>query len=95
MSRTVTDSRGSLLYLNDNGKLHREGGPAIIRRDQYQAWYQNGILHREDGPAVVFKKYQSWYNNGERHRADGPAVVYGDGTLVYYTHNIYQYITKG
>src|SRR2546423_4807472 len=35
-----------------NGKLHREGGPAVERADGARAWWLNGDLHREDGPAV-------------------------------------------
>lgn len=33
--------------------LHREGGPAVTRRDGQQFWYQGGVLHREDGPAII------------------------------------------
>ena len=34
-----------------NGKLHREGGPAIERANGTKVWYLNGKPHREDGPA--------------------------------------------
>lgn len=35
-----------------NSKLHREGGPAVIKADDSEEWWINGELHREDGPAI-------------------------------------------
>lgn len=50
-----------------NGKLHREGAPAIERADGTKFWYLNGKLHREDGPAVEWANGDKvWYLNGER-----------------------------
>ena len=34
-----------------NGKYHREGGPACLWLDGTVQWCQHGVLHREDGPA--------------------------------------------
>jgi len=56
---------GKVWYLN--GKLHREGGPAIEWPDGTKAWYLNGKLHREGGPAV--------------ERSDGGKAWYLDGVL--------------
>ena len=55
-------------YLNEEGKLHREDGPALIwGNGSSQAWYQNGILHREDGPAIIYADgVQEWYLNGKK-----------------------------
>ena len=36
------------------GYRHREGGPAIERKDGLKEWWVNGRLHREDGPAVIY-----------------------------------------
>ena len=63
-----------------NGKLHRENGPAILRKDhRWAEWWVNGLLHRLDGPAVEKHDEDSsvftWYINGEIHREDGPAIV--------------------
>ena len=49
-----------------NGKLHREDGPAVEWPAGNKYWYQNGEFHREDGPAVEYpngEKY--WYQNGK------------------------------
>ena len=35
-----------------NGKLHREGAPAVDRSDGTKKWYVHDKLHREDGAAV-------------------------------------------
>ena len=48
-----------------NGKLHREDGPASEYANGTKYWYRNGKLHREDGPAIEYAdgaKY--WYLNG-------------------------------
>ena len=38
-------------YFNDNGKLHRENGPAVEYKNGYKAWYINGTNYNE-------KKYE-------------------------------------
>ena len=63
-----------------NGKRHREDGPAI--EDVYggKHWYQNGELHREDGPAIERANGdRTWYQNDQLHREDGPAIEYANG----------------
>jgi len=57
------------------GKLHRDGGPAVVGVE-LQAWYQYGELHREDGgPARTYLNgRKEWYFKGKLHRTDGPAV---------------------
>ena len=58
-----------------NGKWHREDGPAIEDFDGNKFWYQYGRLHREDGPAAKdFHCNKFWYKNGLYHREDGPAI---------------------
>lgn len=50
-----------------NGKIHREGGPAVQRADGYGAWYHKGERHREDGPAIEDADgSREWYLNGKR-----------------------------
>jgi hypothetical protein len=68
-----------------NGKRHREDGPAIEYADGDKYWYQNGKRHRLDGPACEWANaYKFWYQNGKRHRLDGPAVEYADGYKAWY-----------
>jgi len=49
-----------------NGKLHREGGPAIEYPNGGKYWYLKGKLHREDGPASEWPNGDDfWYLNDE------------------------------
>ena len=53
---------GGIEYINENGNLHREDGPAVEWKNGNKSWYINGLLHKEDGPAIdwydgVFKRY--------------------------------------
>lgn len=66
-------------YFDEDGKLHREDGPAI-GNFLYEAWYKHGVLHREAGPAYIDYryKYEVWQINGQRHREDGPAVLFAN-----------------
>jgi uncharacterized protein len=56
-SRKIADG-GVLEEYRQDGGLHREDGPAIIRHRsdgtiQQQEYYRDGRRHREDGPAWI------------------------------------------
>ena len=75
----LTHENGDKNWYN-NGKLHREYGPAIELADGHKEWYFNGLHHRVNGPAIEWNNGEkAWYLNGLRHRADGPAVERADG----------------
>lgn len=79
-------------YVDKDGNLHREDGPAqkFTNGDEY--WYYHGLLHRENGPAITWANgVQHWFNHGRRHRLDGPAMIYDDRITWYINH---QDITK-
>ena len=84
--RVVVDPHsGARKYYNALGRLHCEEGPAFVRADGTEEWWQNGQLHREDGPAVVDANGASaWYQNGRLHREDGPAVVWPDSVSAWW-----------
>jgi len=52
-------------WIDDNGDLHREDGPAIEYEDGTKYWMINGRLHCLDGPAI--------------ERSDGSVAFYKDG----------------
>src|SRR5512138_720919 len=55
---------GTIEWKLPDGTLHRTDGPAVIRSDGYEAWYQNGKLHRTDGPAITYSNgIYDWYLN--------------------------------
>ncbi len=75
-----------------NGKRHRDDGPAMVYPSGTEVWYQNGKRHRDDGPAVVYLDEdgnQRWYQNGKRHRYDGPAEIWVNGTEVWYQNGTF------
>lgn len=79
------DDIGTIRWFDENGRLHREDGPAIITKNGYQAWYKEGKYHRDGGPAVITKNgSKKWIKNGEKHRLDGPAVEYFDGDKMWH-----------
>jgi len=48
-----------------NGKLHREGQPAVEYASGTKQWWVNGQLHRENGPATERADGDKhWYLNG-------------------------------
>ena len=55
-------------WFNQDGKRHREDGPALIDAGGNKYWYRNDRRHREDGPAIEFANGNKlWYLNGRPH----------------------------
>lgn len=50
----VLQDDGCYAVFDNDGRLHREGGPAVVYPDGMQRWYRHGRLHRDDGPAVIY-----------------------------------------
>lgn len=51
-----------------NGKLHREGGPAIEWANGAKYWYLDGKRHRVDGPAIEFANgTKEWYLDDKKY----------------------------
>ena len=55
-----------------NGKIHREGGPAVegtaVGGGKFWYWFKEGHLHREDGPAIEYSNgTKVWYLKGVRY----------------------------
>ena len=72
-------------WRNEQGRLHRDDGPAVEYADGSKYWYQNGQLHRLDGPAIEYddgSKY--WYQKDQLHRDDEPAIERADGSKFWY-----------
>ena len=65
--RVVVDPHsGARKYYNALGRLHCEEGPAFVRADGTEEWWQNGQRHRIDGPAIeCMNGYKRWHINGE------------------------------
>ena len=64
-------------WLDEDGMLHNEDGPAIVFDDGIRMWYRHGKLHREDGPAIEgLRGMEEWWLDDKRHRDDGPAITW-------------------
>ena len=63
----VVDKYGIRRWFDEEGKLHREDGPAVIFCGFVKEWYLHGKLHREDGPAVIYADgtVEYWLNGEE------------------------------
>ena len=76
-SHPLEDEDGITRWYTDDGELHREDGPAVIRQDGSKEWWQYDQIHRVDGPAVERADgTKAWYQDDKPHRVDGPAVEY-------------------
>lgn len=49
----------------EEGLLHRDIDPAVIREDGTSEWYYKGRRHRLEGPAIINKSYKQYWINGE------------------------------
>ena len=75
-------------WKDEDGRLHREDGPAVIGADGAQSWYQYGEQHRDDGPALTRPDgTQGWYQYDKKHRDDGPAWIWPDGRQEWWQHD--------
>lgn len=52
---------GTTVWVDDQGKAHREDGPAIIYKSGAEIWCIHGKKHRLDGPAYITKKGNEFY----------------------------------
>lgn len=68
--------RGARVWHDTDGRLHRDGGPALERLDGERQWWRHGLLHREGGPAIQGPAgRQVWFRHGQLHRDGGPAIT--------------------
>jgi hypothetical protein len=67
------DLFGRKFWHDENGKLHREDGPAYEGCKGTKEWWINGKYHREDGPAIEgVDGYKKWYLDGEFYGYEKP-----------------------
>ncbi|TDK67473.1 hypothetical protein [Sapientia aquatica] len=67
MQEILEFSDGTIIYLK-NGKLHREGGPAIFLPGEGKLYFYEGQLHNDGAPAIYNPDDDSgyWYKHGVR-----------------------------
>ena len=79
---------GAEIWKNDKGEIHRDNGPAILKADGTQVWYDSHRIHRDDGPASIGPRGEFWYHFGRFHRVDGPAAMYAVGEHQWYLNGV-------
>jgi hypothetical protein len=72
---------GRKVYKNKDGKIHRDGGPAVIFQISAEKFLEDFIPVQDvEGEVTILAK---WYQNGLLHREDGPAII-NQGMYAYY-----------
>jgi len=59
---------GVIEWRDENGELHRVGGPARVFPSGREEWFRHGRLDRAGGPAVIH----------------APAAIYPDGRRIWF-----------
>lgn len=76
---------GNKYWLNEEGQLDNERGPAVEWADGYKVYYSKGKRHKTDGPAVRYADgSKEYWLNDKLNRTDGPAIEYASGNKYYY-----------
>jgi hypothetical protein len=71
MSSIKKEYPNRIEYQNEQGKRHREDGPAVEWNIGDKSWWINGKRHREDGPAVETTRGRKfWYLNDKNYSED-------------------------
>jgi hypothetical protein len=84
---TIIQFDGTKEWHDANGKMHRTGGPAIIRPSGNRLWFKHGKMHRDDGPAMEWASgTRQWWVNGKAHRVGGPSAELADGGKHWWLH---------
>jgi hypothetical protein len=72
---------------DEEGRLHRQDGPARILADGTVEWWWQGRRHRDDGPALITGDgVMYWLRGYKLHRHEGPAVVAPSGLAEYWRY---------
>lgn len=70
----VVDKYGTQRWYDEEGELHRDGLPTVIKADGTQFWFQHGKFHRDNGlPAIIYTSgMQFWFQHGKFIKASSP-----------------------
>lgn len=70
---------GGIIYTDEEGRLYRPDGPAIIYNNGREVWSTRATPRN----TKYYLSSPITYIPAEPHRKDGPAVIEADGTEVY------------
>ena len=88
---TIDSTEKDTIKIYSYGMAHSVIGPAEIKTNGTNVYYQYGVKHCKHSPAVVdtITKSEYWYYYGMLHRNDGPAVTKPNGHVI--TYSYFQY----
>lgn len=64
---------GVIEWRDDDGRLHRQGGPARVFPSGREEWFRHrdGKRHCDDGPAAIYPDGRRiWFENGVKIREE-------------------------
>ncbi len=72
-------SNGDIVWLDNKGRFHKIGGPAIEYVNGSREYYHHGLRHNLDGPAVIHSDgYKEYWVNGKFLREEDFNKVYAN-----------------
>ena len=73
MAKRVYSRSGVVKWLDDEGRVHHEDGPAIVWPHGTQWWYRHGGYHFAHGPADLYVDGSLvWYEKSRKLRERDP-----------------------
>ena len=73
MAKRVYHRNGTVRWLDDKGRSHREDGPATVWPHGTQYWLRHGRAHFAHGPAdLYYDGTLRWYEDGRHLRWRDP-----------------------
>ncbi len=73
MKRIVHTKTRCIVYYDDNGKEHRENGPAVIWPNGVINWMKRDTFHREELPSIILSDgARIWHTDGYMRRQEYP-----------------------
>jgi hypothetical protein len=84
---TLRIENGDKIWKDEDGRPHREDGPAVEWATGTKYWFFHGQRHRKDGPAIEWENGdREWYYRGKLHRIGGPASYFVGSSEQWWVH---------
>ena len=73
MAKRWYSRSGTVRWRDDEGRRHREDGPAVVWPDGTQYWFNHGRYHFAHGPSDLYASGSlRWYEDGRHLRRRDP-----------------------
>lgn len=85
--KVVITQAGNKFYRDENGRQHREDGPATIYRDGGYEYWRNGTIvdsYEAGTPDFYVDGEYRWFHNRNVHSIHRPAIDFPTGYKIWY-----------